>query len=275
MTAVLDAGLGCLSDEVLADMFRAAGDDAAARAVLAELGRRDAADREARELAERTARAREALAVIRAEAECAVHAQYLAASEETRGRLLSREGMTAGVAERDLWRMPADRAARMASEELSDFWAFVQPRITVGSYVRDRAAAVRIAREEAREYDGAGIPAADDITGEVSTDDGHAEHDGPGLARDEPGAFRREPAAAEAPEAGGRGAVLGSGRGAGRDRGRPGRPGRSWRGSWTCSPRRSERHAARVHHVRLHRSAARRAAVAGVLAARRGSRMVR
>ena len=54
MTAVLDAGLECLSDEVLADMYRAADDDAAARGIVAELERRDAADREARDLAERT-----------------------------------------------------------------------------------------------------------------------------------------------------------------------------------------------------------------------------
>ena len=95
MTAVLDDMRG-LTDTGLLAAFRAA-DDAAARAVLAEAERRDQAEAERRDLAARTARAREALAVIRAEAECAVHAQYLAASEWTRGRLLSREGRAAGV----------------------------------------------------------------------------------------------------------------------------------------------------------------------------------
>ena len=120
--------------------------------------------------------------------------------------------------ERDLWRLPADKAGRFASEELADWWAFVQPRLTVGDYVRRHAAEAREARMQAREAGESGDLAADDITTEGGiTDDGSAEHDGPegpGLADDDAGAFRRVPAAAEAPEAGSRaGSVRPGGRG--------------------------------------------------------------
>ena len=198
MTAVLE-DLRDLSDAALADTYDRAADDAARSAVLAELGRRDAADR--------TARARAALDRIRHEAECAVHAQFLAASEWTRGRLLSREGVAAGIAERDLWRLPADRADRFMSEELSDYFMFVSPRLTVATYVRQHAAEARVARLEA--LDQGDAVASDDITDDeigAIDDDEHAS-DRPRLARDDASAFRFESPAAEAPEAGGRGTV--------------------------------------------------------------------
>ena len=114
MTAVLEE-LRAVDDTGLLDAYRAA-DGTAARAVLAEARRRDVRDR--------LESGRRVLAGIRHEAECAVHAQFLAASEETRGRLLSREGAAAGIAERDLWRLPAGRAARFWSEELADYFTF-------------------------------------------------------------------------------------------------------------------------------------------------------
>lgn len=192
MTAVLE-DLRAVDDTGLLDAYRAA-DDAAARAVLAEARRRDVRDR--------LDRGRRVLAAIRHEAECAVHAQYLAASEETRGRLLSREGMAAGIAERDLWRMPASQVARFGSEELTDYFTFIQPRITVAAYIRQHAAENRMARTEARDLaSSAGL--AEDITewGAIADDEQHTT--GPGLAGDEPGAFRHVPPAAEAPAAAG------------------------------------------------------------------------
>jgi AAA domain-containing protein len=206
-TAVLE-DLGVLTDDELAAMYRAADDDAAARAALAEAGRRDAADR--------VARARDVLAGIRHEAECAVHAQYLKASGWCRGRLLSREGTATDVAERDLWRLPADRVARLGSEELGDFFLYVEPRITVASYVHARAAESRAAAAQWRDAQAAG--AGNEITDDdwSSADD---EHDagGPGLAADDASAFRPGPAAAQAPQAGGRGTVPGGRRGTAHD----------------------------------------------------------
>jgi hypothetical protein len=217
-----------LTDEEIAGLYDAAAEDDRA-ACLAELERRD--------LAERTAPAREALAVLRAEGELAAYAQYREAEAWCRGRLLSREGMAAGIAEEDLWRLPADKAARYSSEELRDYHLFVKPRITAAGYVRQRAAEARAARMEAREAGEAGDLAADDpmTEGEIS-DDGFAEHDdtsGPGLAGDDAGAFRHGASAEEAPQAGSGCAVHGArpgtgpaedGEDAGTAAGGPGRP---------------------------------------------------
>ena len=100
MTIVAEALQG-LPDTLLADVYREADEDAERRAVLAEAARRDQADR--------LAAARGVLASIREEGEQAAYAQYRRAEEWCRGRLLSREGMAAGIRETDLWRMPADR----------------------------------------------------------------------------------------------------------------------------------------------------------------------
>jgi hypothetical protein len=204
VTAAVLEDLRGLTDTGLLPVYQEADDDAARRAVLAEAARRDQADR--------LAAARAVLAGIRAEAELAVHNQYLAADEWCRGRLLSREGTAAGIAEAALWRLPEDRAQRFAAEELTDFWTYVQPRVTVADYVRQHAAEARAARAEANEAAGT-IPAASDpITTEEVTDE-HRQ-DGPRLADDGPAAFRPGSLAAEAPAAGGRGTVRGGGRGA-------------------------------------------------------------
>ena len=73
MTAVLE-DVRHLPDADLIGAYRAA-DDVLAEAILSEAARRDRADR--------MAKARRALDAIRHDAECAVHAQYLAASEWT------------------------------------------------------------------------------------------------------------------------------------------------------------------------------------------------
>ena len=220
MTAVLE-DVRHLPDADLIGAYRAA-DDVLAEAILSEAARRDRADR--------MAKARRALDAIRHDAECAVHAQYLAASEWTRGRLLSRAGAAAGIAERDLWRMPADRVARFGSEEVTDFFFFIEPRITVAGYVHARAAESRAARAEV--LDQAEAIASDHVTGEDTTNHEHDQHaeDRPRLAQHVAGAFRFESPASEAPEAGGRGTVQRRGRGdvadaSGQAAGRTGRPG--------------------------------------------------
>lgn len=183
MTVLAD--LRSLDDPGLLDAYRAA-DDTVARAVLAEAGRRDASDR--------LARAREVLAKVRAEGEQAAYAQYLQASDYTRGRLLSPAGMAAGIAEQALWRMPEAQLARYASEELRDFFLFTTPRITPGGYVKQHAAQARIARAEAL-----------DTTTETTatTHDGSTTDDQrdatAGLADDAAGDVRPEQAAEEVP----------------------------------------------------------------------------
>jgi len=149
VTAMLEAPtLGDLTDDQLAAAWQASDvdDPAVFAAFTAEFDQRDAANR--------MARARGTLDTIRHEAACAVHAQFLAASEFCRGRLLSREGVAAGIAERDLWTLPEDRAKRYASEELNDLWFFSSPRITVASYVRQRAAEARAERVAALDRNG-------------------------------------------------------------------------------------------------------------------------
>ena len=220
MTAVLE-DVRHLPDADLIGAYRAA-DDVLAEAILSEAARRDRADR--------MAKARRALDAIRHEAECAVHAQYLAASEWTRGRLLSRAGVAAGIAERDLWRLPADRAARFFSEELGDYFFFIEPRLTVAAYVHARAAESRAARAEV--LDQAEAIASDHVTGEDTTSHEHDQHaeDRPRLAQHVASAFRHVAPAAEAPEAGTWRPVLRGGRGTdadacGQAAGRAGRPG--------------------------------------------------
>lgn len=207
MTAAVLEDLRGLTDTGLLPVYQEADDDAARRAVLAEAARRDQADR--------LAAARGVLAGIRAEAELAVHSQYLEADAQCRGRLLSRGGEAAGITEAALWRLPEPRVLRYASEELRDFWLYVQPRVTVAGYVRQHAAGARAARAEASEAAGTILGASSPITTREGTD-GHRQ-DGPRLADADAGTFRFESPAAEAPQAGGRGAVQRGGRGGAED----------------------------------------------------------
>ena len=230
MTAAVLEDLHGLADTALADVYPDADDETRA-AVLAEFARRDQADR--------LAAARGTLAGIRTEAELAVHNQFLAASAECRGRLLSREGEAAGITEAALWRLPEPRVLRYASEELRDYWLYVQPRVTVASYVHAHAAEARAARAEANEATGTipAAPASFTTDQEGTSDDRH--DTGPELARDDAWPLRHGPAAEEAPAPGGRGTVRGGGRRAElaeaarraeAGTGRPGRPAEPARG---------------------------------------------
>ena len=209
--STMTAELRALPDDALCGTYRSA-DDRAGRRILAEAARRDQADRHAR-----------LRAAVRAEWYDAMFAQYLAAEAECRGNLLSREGLREGIADPiSLWTGPRDRAMKLASEELRDYW-LIHPRMTVTEYLRQRSTAGRIARAEWRE-----ARFSTDHEG-VTTD----EHDhGPGLAHDDAGAFRRGPAAEGAPQAGNGGTVQRGGRCAGHHTaregaGRVGGPGRA------------------------------------------------
>jgi hypothetical protein len=226
VTAVLDADLQSLTDDDLADLYGT--DTESDGAIIAELNRRDRADR--------LARARATLAVVRAEGEQAAYAQYLRAEEWCRGRLLSHAGMAAGIRETDLWRMPADRADRLGSEELRDFHLYIEPRMTAADYVRQHAAEARAARTGALDH--AADVAADTDTEQGAEHDQHDQHstDRPGLVGDDAGAFRPGSAAAQAPQDGAGRTVRRSGRGADvtedaqRTEPGTGRPGRPVRG---------------------------------------------
>ena len=80
-----------IPDDDLAGLFASVGDTDEIVAIIAEMDRREQAS------GKMTA-AQRALGSVRADGEAAVHAQFLAASEWTRGRLLSREGMAAVAA---------------------------------------------------------------------------------------------------------------------------------------------------------------------------------
>lgn len=92
---------------------------AARDAVIAEMARRDAADK----AAHKRAVARFARWQKRAEYDDYVHAAWLQAELDCRGVLLSRDGLASGVEPAALWSMPEPRAMRLASEELRDWWA--------------------------------------------------------------------------------------------------------------------------------------------------------
>jgi hypothetical protein len=94
-----------------------------------------AAEREARWLAEREAdAAANAHTMSRAEiaTEYAAHVerQYLAAEDCCRGVLLNRRAAAAGVDPRTLFSGPSHVAYARASEELREYWAQVEPRMT-------------------------------------------------------------------------------------------------------------------------------------------------
>lgn len=61
------------------------------------------------------------------------HAQFLAAEAACRGNLLSKAGEKAGLDPWELWKGPASRAYKYASEELQEFWD-ANPRLTVTEY---------------------------------------------------------------------------------------------------------------------------------------------
>lgn len=167
-----------------------------------ELSERAAAEVQRRKTAGLT-RAREAQQRIYAEWRDAMHADYEAADRECCGNLLSPEGKAATVRvtgqplitdEHVLWSMSARDAERYASWELKDFWRANGGRRTFGQYRRQRAAAMREAREMAAIQD-----IAEDITEDieivkVTTDEQHAEHR-PVVEHDAEAGLRHERAA--------------------------------------------------------------------------------
>lgn len=112
-----------LTDAEAAELFITATDHEQ-RQIIREMGIRD-----------HCAKQRAIRAAIREEWFLGAHADYLAADAETRGHLLSRDGIAAGVDPLSLWSGRADRAYRYASEELRAFWAR-RPRIAVTEYTR-------------------------------------------------------------------------------------------------------------------------------------------
>ena len=141
-TTPLASGLRDMTDEDLAEMYQAA-DDLTQAAALREASRRDREDR--------LAKTRARLAEIHAEGYDAAYAQYLKASEYTRGVLLSGLGKKHVTDEMSLWTGSKATAERYASEELRDFWMFIEPRISPGRYARQRGTQARIDREQARD----------------------------------------------------------------------------------------------------------------------------
>jgi hypothetical protein len=133
-TRVADLRRATLDD--LAALF-AGDDDKVRRAALAEVSRRDQADR-----------ARRARNAVAAEWYDCAHAQFVAAESATRGNLLNKRGRAAGLEPFTLWSGPASRAMAYASEELAEFWQS-SPRFTVQAY-RDQLAAARREESEAR-----------------------------------------------------------------------------------------------------------------------------
>jgi hypothetical protein len=157
-----------MTDAELLDLYREA-DDLTQAAAMREAARRD---RDAT-----LAASRRKLAEIHAEGYDAAYAQYLKASDYTRGVLLSDLGKRRVTDEMSLWTGSKAEAERNASEELRDFWMFVEPRITPGSYARQRGSQARIERETARD----------------EREARNGRNDRQGLADDAPGALRQEP----------------------------------------------------------------------------------
>jgi hypothetical protein len=189
----MPAGLRGLTDDQLAEAWDTA--DVDNPAVFAQFQ----AEFDYRERAERMAKAREAADAILAEGYDAAFAQHLEASAWCRGSLLSDLGKRKVTDEMSLWTGSEATAMRYASEELRDFWMFVQPRVSPGKYARQRSEGMRIGREEWQDRH--------DINSEGNTDD-HDHGDGrPGLAGDAPGAFRRDETPEETPESGSGGTV--------------------------------------------------------------------
>jgi hypothetical protein len=114
-----------LGDEELEAAYRTAADNEIS-AIVVEAARRDRRDAQA--AADRAWWGR-----VSAEWHEFANAQYLAAEDECRGYLLSREGIRAGIDPWSLWSGSASRAMKYASEELRGFWD-THPRMTVSQY---------------------------------------------------------------------------------------------------------------------------------------------
>lgn len=117
----MENDLRTLTDDQVAALYV---DEATRKVALRELTRRD-----------RSAKDAARWAAIREEWFLGAHAQYLAAEAQTRGNLLSREGIAAGIDPWSLWSGSYQVIAKYASEELRNFWDDNQ-RITVAQYQR-------------------------------------------------------------------------------------------------------------------------------------------
>jgi hypothetical protein len=128
-----------LTDADLAALYATANEELQ-EALLDEAARRD---RKARQHAREAAR----WARIREEWELFAHAQYLAADAETRGNLLSRAGIEAGITEWSLWSGSWRSVEKYASEELRNFWD-ANPRMTVNAYWEQSKQQAKAARAD-------------------------------------------------------------------------------------------------------------------------------
>ena len=111
-----------LSEAELLDLSRAG--DVSRAAAMREAARRDREDT--------LAKTRARLAEIHADGYDAAYAQYLKASEFTRGVLLSDLGRKRVTDEMSLWTGSEATAMRYCSEELAGFWLYVEPRMSPG-----------------------------------------------------------------------------------------------------------------------------------------------
>jgi hypothetical protein len=125
-----------LDESELAELYAETDGGVIRATVRAECERRD-----------RAARQRRDRAALVEEWFLKAHAQYLAASKECNGRLLSRKGReTAHVTEWSLWSGSEKRVELYASEELREYWG-TYPRVTVTEYLEQ----VRRERKAERE----------------------------------------------------------------------------------------------------------------------------
>jgi hypothetical protein len=127
--------LAGMSDDELTAYAWSARREAGVTAALAELDRRDREAEARSRAAEKSARAAAKRAALREEHCLYVRAAWLAAEAECNGYLLSRAGKAAGIDPAALWSMPRQRAERLASEELRDWWSR-NGRVTFGEWQR-------------------------------------------------------------------------------------------------------------------------------------------
>ena len=161
-----------MSDEELLGLY-AAGEEAA----LTVAAERDQATANAA----RIAPARQALDAIREEWHEAALAHYAAAraSMTCKGTMFSPEGFANGPADEfSLWTVRDSDARRWASRELREWWG-LHGRLTVGKYAKQRADAIRAARE-------------DTATGEAGSDDRERVDRETAVGRDWAGNVRHE-----------------------------------------------------------------------------------
>jgi hypothetical protein len=125
------ADLKALTDDELAALMATAG-EATVTAIIREIGRRE-------RVAATKARDAARWAATYAAWHDAAYAQFLAAEAETKGYMLSRAGVAAGIDPFDLWSGPASKVAKYASEELRNY-LLGNERLTISEYHRqDRA----------------------------------------------------------------------------------------------------------------------------------------